>query len=51
MTTATGSNGMRQASASRITHFNDMFEDWMLQLVLVAGVVAAMIQGVLSLSP
>jgi hypothetical protein len=26
-----------------------LFEDWLLQLVLVAGTVAAMIQGVMSL--
>jgi hypothetical protein len=36
--------------ASRVTHFTDIFEDWMLELVLVAAVVAATIQSVLSLS-
>jgi hypothetical protein len=50
MTSSTGFSGKRQDRARRVTHFTDFFEDWMLQLVLVAGVVAALIQGVLSLN-
>lgn len=47
MTTSNELGGSGRAASSFPRAF---FEDWMLQLVLVAGVVAAMIQGVLSLS-
>ncbi len=50
MTSSTRFNGERHNRAVRVTHFTDFFEDWMLELVLVAGVVVALIQCVLSLN-
>jgi hypothetical protein len=50
MTSSTGFSGKRHDRTRRVTHFTDFFEDWMLELVLVAGVAAAAIQCVLSLN-
>jgi hypothetical protein len=50
MTNPTAFTAKPESATPRSTRSAAIFEDWMLELVLVAGAVAAMIQGVLSLN-
>lgn len=49
MTNSNGFNGERQGLGTRVQRYADFVQDWMFQLMLVAAVVGAVIECVLSL--